>query len=128
VTGTNLPPTLADFENLKRTLFPSFIDMKFLARRTFQGSLEHLAAKYKVRRVGLAHQAGSDAIMTGELFFKMVNDVHRFRDGNPWDGNGVLYGLHETGSPRAAAYLTHGCFVPPKERSRRENVYSVLGA
>jgi len=35
------------------------------------GGLENLASMLKVKRQGTTHQAGSDSLLTGDVFFKM---------------------------------------------------------
>ncbi len=50
------------------------MDLKALAHRVnrFNGGLDGLAKQNSVARVGTAHNSGSDARLTGDLFFKML--------------------------------------------------------
>jgi CCR4-NOT transcription complex subunit 7/8 len=90
-----LPDDEVEFEMLMKKFFPSIYDVKYLmkvaskAQLTGQAtpldgtsldiltkfeqksSLEHLAEILKVKRQGPAHQAGSDALLTGKVFFQL---------------------------------------------------------
>lgn len=64
-----------------------------------KGSLEHAAETLGVKRIGPAHQAGSDALLTGGVFFAMRHRI--FRGTIPDDMLGKIWGLTvvEYGTP-----------------------------
>merc|ERR1719323_1749760 len=73
LTNQNLPKTEeAFFENLK-LYFPNVYDVKYLMKscKNLKGGLQEVANELEVRRVGPQHQAGSDALLTGQTFFRM---------------------------------------------------------
>ncbi|KAG9396246.1 Ribonuclease CAF1 [Carpediemonas membranifera] len=89
------------FEML-RDYFPSFYDVKHIMRaaKSWSGGLDRLASDMNIPRVGPTHQAGSDALLTGKVFFFMAWDLH----AEPHTLDNVLgvyrghsYGLHSVG-------------------------------
>ena len=69
-----MPPKEADFFYLLHKYFPSVYDLKVLLRNVHcikGGGLQALADALGVDRVGRNHQAGSDALLTGNVFFKL---------------------------------------------------------
>jgi len=96
LTNTELPEQETDFFEQLRTWFGSIYDLKYMVKScptlNHRAGLNHLASELKVDRIGPAHQAGSDSLITGALFFKLVQGsqlgrVCRFAN--------VLYGLGE---------------------------------
>jgi CCR4-NOT transcription complex subunit 7/8 len=96
-----LPDDEDVFFDLIHTYFPALYDVKFLLRGTgedFQrismGSLNRIAEALEVNRVGEAHQAGSDSLVTALAFFRLIE---RHFDNQVDDSKyaGVLYGLGE---------------------------------
>ncbi len=93
-----LPVDFVVYKQFQKTLFPHIVDVKTLAMTSlsFVGGLERLAATPGVNagRVGVAHQAGSDSRLTGDVFFALlakypqaqasyfdcINNVHGFVD------------------------------------------------
>jgi len=70
----NLPEKEADFFYLLHKYFPFVYDLKVLLRSVHcirGGGLQSLATALSVDRVGANHQAGSDALLTGNVFFKL---------------------------------------------------------
>lgn len=94
-----LPDDEESFFDLLHLYFPSLYDVKFLLRgasdelqRIAGGSLNKIADALQVQRVGTDHQAGSDSLVTGAAFFKLIEKYF----GNQVDDSkysGVLYGL-----------------------------------
>jgi CCR4-NOT transcription complex subunit 7/8 len=115
-----------EFEALMKKFFPSIYDVKYLTKQCVQlhasgqltpadaatleilqkfeqkPSLENLAEALKVKRQGPAHQGGSDALLTGKVFFQMrerlwngeIPDEHLSKVwglGNPDSGNAQAY-------------------------------------
>lgn len=76
--STNLPlpeNEILFFEMLK-IYFPNFYDIRYLVRYNdeFRGSLSKLGQELNVSRVGTKHQAGSDSLITSEIFFKLKKE------------------------------------------------------
>lgn len=66
-----LPDTESEFFHYLKLHFKEFYDLKLLteSNNSFKGGLQELGHKYNVERVGKQHQAGSDAYLTGKIFF-----------------------------------------------------------
>ena len=96
--ATNLPTTESQFFSLLHTFFRCVYDLKhFLSNYTTlenkEGSLDTIARSFNLTRVGTAHQAGSDSLLTCNLFFSLTQ---AFRDLWKEDKlyKGVVYGLN----------------------------------
>jgi len=100
LTCSNLPSDEADFFSLMSMYFPCFWDMKYLMTDRFFGGLSKLAEFYDVSRYGQMHQAGSDSLLTLEVFYKM-RDV-TFSGHIQRDMMNVLYGLGQGHNPAAS--------------------------
>jgi len=87
-TQRNLPHSLDAFLLELNTYFPSRCDLKFLLNCS--SSLQNLAFVYNIPRVGNAHQAGSDALMTSGIFFALSKELRE----SAFDRN-ALYGLYK---------------------------------
>lgn len=94
LTGEPLPPGENDFFDLLNTYFPNVYDIKYLMKscESLKGGLNQLADDLNVKRIGPAHQAGSDSLLTLHTFFRMMN---LFFENNFDDKKhlGILYGL-----------------------------------
>ncbi|MEN2496618.1 MAG: CCR4-NOT transcription complex subunit 8 [Marteilia pararefringens] len=114
----NLPASEKQFYSLLKLFFKEFYDLKLLTdnKQAFKGGLQDLAHKYKVDRLGQQHQAGSDAYLTGKIFFamKVINiflNFLKFLQNNSLEElkniNLQLYGLSSSlqGSNQAAKSL-----------------------
>ena len=73
LTNQNLPKSEGEFFELLKTYFPNVYDVKYLMKscKNLKGGLQEVANELEVRRVGPQHQAGSDALLTGQTFFRM---------------------------------------------------------
>merc|ERR1711983_208374 len=73
LTNQNLPKTEAEFFELLKLYFPNVYDVKYLMKscKNLKGGLQEVANELEARRVGPQHQAGSDALLTGQTFFRM---------------------------------------------------------
>ncbi|CAM9124836.1 unnamed protein product, partial [Ectocarpus sp. 12 AP-2014] len=77
LTCSNLPTQESDFFDLLQLYFPKIYDIKYLvsSQDGFHGGLNKLADDLKVERIGPMHQAGSDSLLTEQVFLK-VADVY----------------------------------------------------
>lgn len=74
---------------------------EFVARLGTRSGLQDIADELGCQRIGTQHQAGSDAWLTGSVFWQMKNKVF---DGNlPPDVNGQMWGLTGVGGPATSA-------------------------
>jgi CCR4-NOT transcription complex subunit 7/8 len=63
----------ADFKRNAAELFPNLVDLKTVAERVgVMGGLEKLAAELGVARIGKSHTSGSDARLTGDVYFRAM--------------------------------------------------------
>ena len=94
ITNKFLPMEKKDFFRLLKIFFPCSFDMKYLSVNTYDlhGGLNKLADKFNVLRIGPDHQAGSDSLLTLNVFFKL-KDVY-FNGFIDEKYQGVLYGLN----------------------------------
>ena len=115
----SLPETEEEFHHLLNIFFPSLYDIKYLMKhagrnQAVNGSpltpaasqilvnlgqksgLQDIADELGVKRLGIAHQAGSDSLVTGELFWKMRQVIFNGAidqaqySGQIWGLNGQL--------------------------------------
>lgn len=74
VINDKLPNTVEDFTRSMKMYFPSIYDLKIIVCEVSeikQGSLSKLALDLDAKRSGIQHQAGSDAYLTAQCFFKI---------------------------------------------------------
>ena len=74
LTCEPLPESLKEFNEMRKTICPLIYDVKMLiqANDTLRNySLFKLANIYKIETPGTLHQAGTDAYLTSELFFRI---------------------------------------------------------
>ena len=74
VLNANLPENEDEFLLLLDTYFPEYYDIKILTtvNDNLKGGLNKLAQQLHVERHGEMHQAGSDSIVTADVFFQMI--------------------------------------------------------
>lgn len=116
-----LPNDEEDYRKLVNIFFPRLLDVKFLWRHANKlvtrnaipanavnilnnlgqkSGLQDLADELGCQRVGVPHTAGSDAWLTGTVFWSMRNKIF---DGQiPEDMNGQMWGLTGVGPPASA--------------------------
>lgn len=96
LTGEKLPETIDGFITKLRIFFPNLLDLKHVIMKVGQtylgNSLQAIATGYGVQRVGSMHQAGSDSLITGGLYFKFI-EKHTFDEE---EFNGILFGLNDS--------------------------------
>ena len=72
--GTELPEKEEDFINELNIYFKNYYDIRMLVKgyQNMQGGLNRLAEQLKVQRMGMIHQAGSDSMLTLDVYFKLI--------------------------------------------------------
>jgi len=69
----HLPNTRELFDLMIRNYFPGLLDIKsFIHQYCYDGGLSRIADNLNIRRVGITHQAGSDSLVTIQVFFKLL--------------------------------------------------------
>ena len=69
----NLPEQEVYFINLLKIYFPNYFDLKYLLQNNnyLEGGLGKISKILDVQRFGFQHQAGSDSLLTLEIFLKL---------------------------------------------------------
>jgi len=97
LTCQSLPESESEFLETLKIYFPNLYDIKYLMLSTdnLMGGLQKVANKLKVKRVGSQHQAGSDSLLTGKVFFKIYERyfAHGLDDVKY---SGQICGFHST--------------------------------
>lgn len=119
---SHLPENEEEFHKLLNIFFPSLYDIKFLMKHAGRNQaandspltpaaaqiltnlgqksgLQDIADELGVKRVGIAHQAGSDSLVTGEIYWKMRQLV--FNGSIDEKYSGQIWGLNGQMSPMA---------------------------
>ena len=94
LNNIDLPETENEFITLVKTFFINFYDIRILVKgqENLQGGLNKLAQQLEILREGKIHQAGSDSVVTIDIFFKLIKDG--LIDKNILDkSKNILYGL-----------------------------------
>lgn len=100
-----LPQTSEQFMNYLKHIFPNVYDIKTMINEVEQWknySLSKLGFDLNIARTGHQHQAGSDALLTLELFFEIVSS--KFREGVPAKLANKIFGLTNEGSFSFGSY------------------------
>lgn len=93
ITNQPLPDTEKDFFDILKLYFINFYDIRVLVRNhdNFRGSLMKLGQELSLTRTGIQHQAGSDSLLTSEIYFKLKKE-HLNEDTFVFERN-ILFGL-----------------------------------
>ncbi|RZF46808.1 hypothetical protein LSTR_LSTR012031 [Laodelphax striatellus] len=94
LTNNALPPQETAFFEFLKMYFPRIYDVKYLMKscKNLKGGLQEVAEQLDIQRVGPQHQAGSDSLLTGMVFFKMREMFFEDNiDDNKYCGH--IYGL-----------------------------------
>ncbi|OAF68158.1 hypothetical protein A3Q56_04081 [Intoshia linei] len=89
-----IPESCQIFLNDMDILFPKHYDIKYLIKScgSLKGGLQELANCLNVERVGMKHQAGSDSLVTGHVFFSLVQ-LHFDNNIEGKNYENYMYGL-----------------------------------
>ena len=111
-----LPEDEEDFHKLMHIFFPSLYDIKYLMKHAARNQavndspltphaaqvlnnlgqkpgLQDIAEELGIKRVGIVHQAGSDSLVTGEVYWKMRQVVFN-GSIDPSKYSGQIWGLN----------------------------------
>ena len=90
----NLPENEDDFISYLDLYFPNYYDIKILSNLidNLKGGLNKMAIQLNIERFGDMHQAGSDSIVTGEVFFK-IKDLNLISNNDIFDLKNILFGI-----------------------------------
>jgi CCR4-NOT transcription complex subunit 7/8 len=107
LTNGPLPVNESEFFDLLKTFFPFIYDIKYLMKSCdpLKGGLNQVAEDLNISRIGPAHQAGSDSLLTSFTFFKMMSLFFENKFDDP-KNIGVVYGLGSTSSEKDGGYTS----------------------
>lgn len=110
--ATPLPNEESEFAKYLAIFFPALYDIKNLMKfcKRLKGGLQDIADELGIKRIGPQHQAGSDSLLTGKIFFEMRR---QFFDGKMDDDKflGQVWGLNGVGMQSANGINTNGAVV-----------------
>lgn len=96
VCNSPLPNSEREFNENLRLYFPCLYDIRILiqGKEEFKGGLNKLAQLLDIYRTGEVHQAGSDSIVTADIFFTLISNniipietLHNYKN--------IIYGIGE---------------------------------
>jgi CCR4-NOT transcription complex subunit 7/8 len=92
-TNLLLPENEIEFFEELEIYFPNYYDIRYLVRfnEEFRGSLSKLGQELNVMRFGTTHQAGSDSLITSEIFFKLKKEY--LTEENIMMDKNILFGI-----------------------------------
>jgi CCR4-NOT transcription complex subunit 7/8 len=92
--GTNLPEKEEDFIDQLNSFFINYYDIRVLVKGNdnMQKGLNRLAEQFEVKREGKIHQAGSDSVVTIDVFFKLKKSGY-VNNSKLEDLKNILYGI-----------------------------------
>lgn len=93
--NSNLPANQTEFLRNLELLFPNFFDVKFLLRKTtmLKKGLQEIADEFGLNRIGIQHQAGSDSILTRDVFFRVKYLF--YQNSDLFEHSTKLYGIEK---------------------------------
>ena len=92
--NSSLPDNENDFTKELSIYFPNYYDIRILVQgnEKLQGGLNKLAQYLEVLREGKTHQAGSDSVVTIDVFFKLLKNGNVEKERLEMDKN-ILFGI-----------------------------------
>lgn len=111
-----LPDSEEKFFELLSLYFPSVYDIKYMLKscKNLEGGLANIAEALSIKRIGISHQAGSDAILTGQTFFRMreaffeqgkdSSQSQKVGETSEKKYKGIIYGIGSGSLPLPAVY------------------------
>jgi len=101
LTNAQLPIKESEFFEILHIFFPFVYDIKYLMKscESLKGGLNQVAEDLSISRVGPAHQAGSDSLLTSFSFFKMMDLYFDNKLDDP-KFLGIVFGLGGTGNEK----------------------------
>ena len=92
--GNPLPNNEKEFTKLLGLFFPNHYDIRILIKdkSDLKGSLNKLASYLDVEREGKVHQAGSDSLVTIEVFWKLIKEGYITKE-DILENKNILYGI-----------------------------------
>jgi CCR4-NOT transcription complex subunit 7/8 len=92
--GDYLPNNANEFLDLMKLYFPYTYDIKYLinGNEIYKGGLSKIANELNIERKGEVHQAGSDSLVTIEVFFKLIEN-NSISKNEINLGKNILYGI-----------------------------------
>ena len=92
--STSLPKKEDDFTKLLKCFFPNHYDIRILVKEkdNLQGGLNKLAGYLDVVREGTIHQAGSDSLVTIDVFWKLIK-TEAISQEELEENKNILYGI-----------------------------------
>ena len=96
LTNSPLPNYEDEFIEQLSVYFPNIYDVKILAKtdEKFKGGLNKLGNYLNIKRKGKIHQAGSDSILTIDVFFKLI-ELKYIDDNSLYVLKNIIFGLGE---------------------------------
>ena len=90
----NLPENEDEFIDTLNLYFPNYYDIKILGNLTdnLKGGLNKIALQLGIQRFGDMHQAGSDSIITGNVFFK-IKSMNLIEKNDFFNCKNILFGI-----------------------------------
>ena len=96
LTGDILPDNTNEFLELLKIYFPNAYDIKYLIKENdlYKGWLVKISKELNIERKGEVHQAGSDSLVTSEVFFKLIENNSISKNDINY-GKNIMYGIGE---------------------------------
>lgn len=107
IKSSLLPDYQEDFQAEIKQYFPHNYDLKYIIGKKYdkehdsfndvQGGLQRISENLGITRLGIAHQAGSDAWLTGMIFFRL-KAMHFKMNDQEFDReyNNMIFGIGES--------------------------------
>ena len=123
--NSNLPDTEKEFMNLLDTYFINYYDIKTMVKRkdNLQGGLNKLAQSLEVLREGKTHQAGSDSVVTIDVYFKLIKQGF-LEENKILKEKNLLFGVaNEEDNKETINYSQFGNLIYQNNNSNNNYVY-----